>query len=241
MSNNNSNPVKGDNNMPWEQDESAVHMPMQKAKKVIYESLGDGRLSGFVFAEVCTIYYSLLVWFKKPAMPQARYSVFTYHRESQLKVLVVFFSILIGVEAALLHFLLSMWNAIVSWALLALNIYGILYIIALYQSSRHLPHLLSNDLLYLCMGLQSAITVSLDNIEHFRKARPIDLTSKIEEGIYLSYLRFDTPQFEIVLKNPVQIKTLHGAKKTISVIIFRVDNPQMFLREWGMYREGELL
>jgi hypothetical protein len=186
-----------------------------------------------------TFYYSLFAWFKKKAPPQSSVSVYTHHRGSQLKLLVIFFAILIGVEAALMHFLLSRWNDIVAWIVLALNIYGILYIIALYQSSRHLPHLLSKETLNIRMGMQSAIAVSLEHIECIRKARQIDLIDKAEEGVYLSYMRFDTPQFEIVLKRPMQIKMLYGVQRMVSVIIFRVDEPHLFQREWNTLREGE--
>ncbi|OBR63254.1 hypothetical protein A7K91_25220 [Paenibacillus oryzae] len=186
-----------------------------------------------------TFYYSLFVWFKKKAPPQLRGSVYTYHRGSQLKLLVIFFTILIGVEAALMHFLLSRWNDIVAWIVLVLNVYSILYIIALYQSSRHLLHLLSKDTFYIRMGMQSTIAISLDNIECLRKARQIDLVDKAEEGVYLSFMRFDTPQFEIVLKKPMQINILYGVQRTVSVIIFRVDDPQLFQREWDKLREGE--
>ncbi|MHA7965861.1 hypothetical protein ACX93W_17205 [Paenibacillus sp. CAU 1782] len=227
--------------MPLEQNDLLLHTPMEKVRGKINQALGSGRFSDLVFAEACTFYYSLLVWFKKPSLPPSRFSVYTYHRDSQLKVLTIFFAILIGLEAGLLHFLLSRWNGIVAWAVLALNIYGILYIVALYQSSRRQPHLLNENMFYIAMGMQSTIAVPLDNIERLRQAKPIDLIDKAEDGVYLSYMRFDTPQFEIVLKQPMQIKTLYGVKKTVSVIVFRVDDRERFQQEWGLYREGEIL
>lgn len=80
-----------------------------------------------VLTEINVFYYSLCIWFKKPNINEA--GAFSYHKTSQIKTIVMLFSVLIIVEGVLIHFLLQRWSEIIAWIVTVLNIYGILYII----------------------------------------------------------------------------------------------------------------
>jgi len=209
--------------------------PMDIMREALLPFLGKGVVLEIVLAEMSVFYYSLIVWFKKPQLTELKF--FTYHKDSQIKMMVIVFTILIIVETVGLHFLLRIWSDLLAWVSVVLNIYGILYMIAFKNSVRYLPHLLNDQYLLIRLGFQSSVVVHLNNIESIAKAKPFDLLEKIPKDTYLSYMRLDTPQFEIRLKQPTQMKGSYGMNKEISTIVLRVDNPNEFEAELKRLRE----
>ncbi len=124
---------------------------------------GKGFVLEILLAEMSIIYYSLIVWFKKPQPPDIIF--FTYHKDSQIKIVTIAFTMIIMLETAALHFLLSNWSQLLAWISVVLNIYGILYLNALNNSVRYLPHLLGSDTLLIRLGFQSHVFIQLENIE----------------------------------------------------------------------------
>jgi len=51
-------------------------------------------------------------------------------------------------------------------------------------------------------------------------------------------LRFDTPQFQIQLKEPVAVKGSLGISKYISMVVIRVDEPQLFTTQLSLFRKA---
>lgn len=182
-----------------------------------------------VIVEMGVLYYSLLVWFKNPDLPES--GGYTYHQRSQVKQIVTVFIILIVLETAGLHFLLQQWSEALAWISVVFNIYGILYMIALNNSFRCLPILLKDDRLIVRLGFQSRLDIPLSNIESIGQAKPVLFGEEAPKETFLAYLRVDTPQFEVRLKKPLPMKGAYGMKKSISAVILRVDNPHEFAAE----------
>lgn len=203
--------------------------PSDIMRKILLPILGKGIVLEIVLAEISIIYYSLIVWFKKPQTPDVTF--FTYHKDSQIKIVTIVFTVIITLELVALHFLISNWSQLLAWISVVLNIYGILYLIALNNSVRYLPHLLGSDTLLIRLGFQSSISIQLDNIESFGGAKPVELGAKVPKDMYVAYMRLDEPQFEIRLKQPMQMLGSYGTKKDITSVVMRVDNPQKFEAE----------
>ncbi|MCK9860700.1 hypothetical protein CFI03_019245 [Paenibacillus sp. ATY16] len=87
-----------------------------------------------VMAELNVLYYSVLVWFRKP--DEERQGGFSYHKTSQIKTFNIVFSILILAEGLFVHFLLAQWNEAAAWIFTILNLYALLYMTGLYNSVR---------------------------------------------------------------------------------------------------------
>ncbi|MDX8047282.1 hypothetical protein SH601_15030 [Gracilibacillus sp. S3-1-1] len=191
--------------------------------------LGEGFMLHAVLTELRVIYYSLFVWFKRPQLNSGR--GFSYHKDSQIKTIVILFSVLIIVEGILLHFLLDMWSSVAAWIFTILNIYALLYMVGLYNSVRFLPHVIERDSLTIRLGYQSSIQVDIDNVESIITAKQNDLFEKTTKNTYYSLLKIDSPQYEIVLKEPVHTKGSYGKTSLIHSVVFRADQPQEFLEE----------
>lgn len=81
------------------------------------------------------------------------------------------------------------------------------------------------------LGLQCDINIPLHSIESIETAKEHGIGDKVPKDVYMAYLRFDTPQYQIRLKEPVAVKGSFGISKSYSVIIFRVDDPQPFITQ----------
>ncbi|WP_078379936.1 hypothetical protein [Sutcliffiella halmapala] len=185
---------------------------------------GKGFILEAVLTELSVLYYSIIVWFRKPDMRSEE--VYTYHKSSQIKTIVIVFSILIIAEGALFHFLIQRWSDIAAWILTVLNVYALMYMVGLYNSVRFLPHMIKQGKLFIHLGFQSSIEIDIDNIESIRQAKEIDLGEKIPRDTYYSLLQIDSPQFELILKEPTSLmRGSYGKKKYVNRVIVRADEP----------------
>ena len=177
-----------------------------------------------LYTELQVFYYSLLVWFKKPNGLNQSGKAFTYHRTSEMKTFIIVFTILIIGEGVLFHYLLQKWNEVIAWIFTILNVYGILYLVGFYNSAKHLPHMIKEEKIIIRLGFQSSITLDIANIERINRAKEIELGMKVPEDTYYSLLKLDTPHFEIILKDPVEMNGSYGIKKKVDKVVFRVDD-----------------
>lgn len=186
--------------------------------------LGEGFVLNAVLTELSVLYYSIFIWFKKP--PNIDSNSFTYHKNSQIKTIVILFSILIVVEGILLHYVVQMWSTIAAWILTVLNIYALFYMIGLYNSVRFLPHIIAKDHLIIRLGYQSSIKVDSNSIETIKTAKESSLLDEVSKDTYYSLLKIDSPQYELILKEPTLMKGSYGKKTYVSSVVFRADNPK---------------
>lgn len=177
-----------------------------------------------LYTELQVFYYSLLVWFKKPSRIDQSGKAFTYHRSSEMKTFIIVFTILIIGEGVLFHYLLQKWNEVIAWIFTILNVYGILYLVGFYNSVKYLPHMITEEKIIIRLGFQSSITLDIANIERINRAKEIELGMKVPEDTYYSLLKLDTPHFEIILKDPVEMNGSYGIKKKVDKVVFRVDD-----------------
>jgi len=132
--------------------------------------LGNGFVLGAIITELSVFYYSIIGWFRKPTVIENE-DAYSYHKTSQLKMMVIIFSILIILEGAFFHFLIQLLSDIAAWIFTVLNIYALLYIIGLYNSVRSFPHIITSDKVIIRFGYQSSIELDISNIKDIKTAK----------------------------------------------------------------------
>ncbi|WP_010199665.1 hypothetical protein [Bacillus sp. m3-13] len=200
------------------------------------QKLGKSFLVEFVITELNVFYYSLLVWIEKSRTVDHNGKAFTYHRTSEMKTFIIVFAILITGEGVLFHYLLQKWNEVIAWVFTILNVYGILYLVGFYNSTKHLPHMISGEKIIIRLGFQSSISLDIENIEQLNRAKEIELGMKIPKSTYYSLLKLDSPHFEIVLKEPVEMRGSYGMKKMVDKVVFRADDQDAILEEINLVK-----
>ncbi|MGD6874752.1 hypothetical protein ACQCU1_21565 [Sutcliffiella horikoshii] len=200
------------------------------------QKLGKSFLIEFVITELNVFYYSLLAWLEKSRTADQNPKAFTYHRTSEMKTFIIVFAILIAGEGVLFHYLLQKWNEVIAWIFTILNVYGILYLVGFYNSTKHLPHMITQGEMIIRLGFQSSITIDIANIEQINRAKEIELGMKIPKSTYYSLLKLDSPHFEIVLKEPMQMRGSYGMKKMVDKVVFRADDRDAILEEINLVK-----
>ncbi|NPC91309.1 hypothetical protein HOO54_03380 [Bacillus sp. WMMC1349] len=198
------------------------------------KKLGNGFVLEAVITELSVFYYAILVWFRKPNIKENE--VFTYHKTSQIKIIVIVFSILIVLEGVLFHYVIHLWSDIAAWIFTVLNIYALFYMVALYHSARFLPHVINQDKLVIRLGFQSSIELNIQNIESIKNAKQARFGEKISKDTYDSLLSIDSPQYELFLKEPVLMKRSYRRKKYVKTILFRSDEPNEMINRINSIR-----
>ncbi|WP_239984688.1 hypothetical protein [Lentibacillus sediminis] len=199
--------------------------------------LGNGFLLGVVLTELSVFYYAIMVWFKKPDI--TRDEIFTYHKSSQIRTIVIVFSILIVIEGVLFHYVIQLWSDIAAWIFTVLNIYALLYMAGFYNSASFLPHVVNKNKLIIRLGYQSSIELDLRNIESINKAEQRGIGDKVPKETYYSLLNIDSPQYALFLKEPVLMKGSYGRKKYVNTVIFRSDEPDEMINRINLARDQQ--
>ena len=190
--------------------------------------LGSGFILEAVLTELSVLYYSIFVWFNKPNLENGTY---TYHKKSQIKTIVILFSILIAVEGAFFHYLIQTWRVTFAWIFTILNLYALFYMVGLYNSVKFLPHVINQNKLIIRLGYQSSIELDIENIESIKHAREIEFGAKAPKDTYISLLKTDTPQYELFLKESIPMKGSYGKRRYVNSVVFRADEPNKLMED----------
>lgn len=200
---------------------------LEVVKLSLEPKLGDGFLLGAVLTELGVFYYGVVVWFKKPR--KGAQEIFTYDKTSQIKTIAIVCGMLIIVESVVFHVLMQLWSDIAAWIFTILNIYALLYIVGLYNSTRFLPHTINEHILTIRLGFQSQIELNIRQIDSIQTAKQADIGTKIPKDTYYSLLTLDSPQYELFLKQPVLMSSAYGKKKYVNRVVMRCDDPHVFI------------
>ncbi|NQD67962.1 hypothetical protein HP456_18830 [Bacillus haikouensis] len=193
--------------------------------------LGNGFVLGAILTELSVFYYSIIGWFKKPTVFENE-QIYSYHKTSQIKTIVIVFSLLITLEGILFHLFIQLWSDVAAWIFTILNIYALLYMIGLYSSVKILPHIIYIDKLIIRLGFQSCIELDIRNIECIKTAKEKGgIGEKTPKETYFAMVNMDSPQYEIFLKEPALMKSSYGRTKYVKTVIFRADKPLKMVEE----------
>lgn len=188
------------------------------------------RLSNFLSFDITLFYYSLFSWRKKPLHDEIR--LFSFHKQTSVIAFYVFLIHALIVESIAFHFLLHSWNQVVAIVALILNIYALLLLLAEIQAIRLCPFLITNDHVYLQVGIMKQLIIPLKEIKsvHYYQG-PEKLSSNEKKYIFdavLADFTKEKPTFEVEFHTPLEAKLLYGFKKKVIKAHIRPDEPQKF-------------
>jgi len=195
------------------------------------ELFGESKFVDFAVKDLAIYYYAFLVWFKKPSINEEL--SFTYHKNSDIKVFVIIALIIGMIEVVAVHILLSYWNTIIAWLITVLSIYGLVYLVGLYNSVRYSPIVIEDNHMVIRVGFQSSLKLDFENIKALEPIG-VNYEEKVKKEKKTTYnaivLRTNLPQFEVTLKKEVPQIGLFGIYKEISTVYIMVDNPRDFAK-----------
>lgn len=202
-------------------------------KKAVETNLPNNNVIKILVTEFSMFHYALFSWKKRTQIDHGQ--AFTYHKKTSVNAVYIMIIHAIAIESIGLHYFLHSWNTIVSYILLFLNIYGILFILAELQATRLTPFLLTKEHLLLQTGFSKSMHLSLSNIKEIKHYEgPEKFSRKEEAELYdarVPDLIQEKPMFEILLHEPQDVHLIYGLKRKANRIVLNVDEPDAFYHE----------
>lgn len=189
-------------------------------------------------AELGVWYYALISWRKKPSV-EADDKAYSYHNAGGYMSVMLGLGLAFPVEIVAVHMLLSQWNATVAIVVTLLSVYAAVWLVGDARARALRPVVLGKDELRIECGIQMKGTISLSNIASIDRCEPAD----IDKADKLNYGTFYQANVWIVMREPVEVRTLLGMKRPLAIGL-SLDDPKGFIQEFsqaanGLY-QGEL-
>ncbi|MFJ7827279.1 beta-carotene 15,15'-monooxygenase [Psychrobacillus sp. NPDC096623] len=200
-----------------EMNEGALFSLLPSVEKVVTKNI----LIRIMMSEFLMMYYAFFTWRKKAPYHDG---VITMHKKTSAIAINLMLIHAILIETIGLHWWLHDKSLVLSFILLVLNIYTVVYIIAEIQITRLHPMEIKNGKLYISQGLSNRIIVPLELIKEVEWEGEIPN----KDTMKFVYKDFESvePQAVIHLSRPVEVTLFMGMKKSITEFAIRVDEPE---------------
>ncbi|MBS4196267.1 hypothetical protein [Lederbergia citri] len=203
---------------------------IEKMEVILSESLPKP-VAMMITREITMLYYL----FSRDSNQEMN-NAFSYHKKVGYKGIMIVLLSVILLESVGLFFLLHNWSPIISWIHVALNIYAVLYLISDYRAIVQLPILLKDNMLLIRIGSRRHIAIPLTQIASIDGGGKF-LEEKRNKHVFKGVLlEFDTPQFEIDLKNPIIMTNLLGKPQEITKVYLTVDDKEKLHQSLKEYK-----
>lgn len=182
-------------------------------------------------SEFLLFYYALFSWKKRTPTND---SAFTLHKKSSLIAFQIMLIHAIIIETVGIHWWLHEKSTVLSIVLLILNVYSIVFILGDIQAVRLNPVRMTDQYLYLSLGLAKKMVISLDDIESITMDQHL-LMQKINKKTTVDFIARDFepvhPHLILELKKPCPATLLMGVDRVYSRVAIRLDEPIKFYQE----------
>lgn len=174
-----------------------------------------------VCSELLMVYYAVGSW-KKP-IPNG----VTLHKNSSYIAFQVMLIHAIIVETLGIHYFLHAKWPIVSFVLLLLNIYSVVFLLADIQAVRMNPVQIQQGKLYISLGLMKRMEMDLQNVECIIEEKAILEQKCTEDTLEFIVRDFEEvyPDFILKMKRPQKATLFLGMEKHYDYIAIKSDNP----------------
>ncbi|WP_246521438.1 hypothetical protein [Ornithinibacillus massiliensis] len=159
-------------------------------------------------------------------------TTFTLHQNSSFIALRIMLIHAIVIESIGIHWWLHNISPVVAVVLLIFNIYGVILLLGDIQAVRLNPTLVTNEKLYVSLGLMKRMELEWSNVE-----RIIHHTAELDEekaketvDFIAQDLEKVTPTVILELRKPTQVVLIMGFKKQYRRVAIRVDEPERFVK-----------
>lgn len=192
-----------------------------------YEAVFPAPLVRFARIESRMMRIGLLSWNAAPDVP-AGARAFSYHR--YLTPMLATFVALQLIELAVVHFLVSLWNETVALVLLALSVWGTIWLVALMKSFRLYPVLMDSRGIRVRSGALVDVDVPFAAIAG---TAPMFDRDTLDAKDTLNTAILSSPNVCLDLAHPIAIPTFFGGSREIRRVAMRLEDSAGFLALFG--------
>jgi hypothetical protein len=201
--------------------------PVLRLRAAVAEVLGAGAASRLLADEITTLRYL----FRPPGLPVPRGTeTFTTHRRSGWGAVVFALSLVGAVEVVAVHALVARWSHPAAWALTALSVYGILWLVADWRATRARPVTLGGGSLVVRAGLRWNASIPRGRVLEARAPSPAE---EFREEDALSLAPLGPPALVLELSAPTEVEGPLGISRRVTKLGIPVDDPERMAARLG--------
>lgn len=181
----------------------------------------NNQLIKILCSELLMFYYAILSW-RKP-VPTG----ITMHKKSSYIAFQVMMIHAIVIETIGLHYWLHAKSPLLSIILLVINIYTVLFFLADLQALRLNPLYITNETLYVSLGIMKRTEIKFANIEAIIEDPQILQKKSSKNTAEFIARDFEEvyPDFILKMKNPQKVTHIMGFEKEFDYIAIKSDDP----------------
>jgi membrane protein YdbS with pleckstrin-like domain len=203
-----------------------------RMEAAVTQHFKKSRMLDILITDLTMYYYSFCSWRRRPVEQLEDISLFTFHKNSSAIAFNIMLIHAIVLESVGFHFLIHSWNATLSIVLLVLNILTVFFIIAEIQVIRFCPYVITDQHLYMQVGIMKRLRVPLVEIKQIQHYQGPDKLSKEEQrevfdAVLTDFMK-EKPIYEIEFTRPQEMKLMYGFKRKVTKAHLRPDEPQKF-------------
>ncbi|MBQ94335.1 MAG: hypothetical protein CL510_00630 [Actinobacteria bacterium] len=181
------------------------------------------KLVQFAAHESAMMRMALFSWRARPHVPEGARG-FAYHRV--INPMIGVFLVLQVIEIVVVDLLVSHWSERAAWVLLALGIWGFLFLVALMKAFRLYPVLLREDGVQVRAGTVIELFVPFDAIAEIE---PTISHAETQQKAVLNAAILSHPNVVLRLSRPLEYRPLFGKSRQVHRVAFRLDESAPFL------------
>jgi hypothetical protein len=184
------------------------------------EIVPSAKVAAVLAGEIAILYYAFASWRQQPHAP-AGSRAFSIHQQSGVADLCTVLAGVSLVETVLVHLALMRWSVAAAWALSALSIYGMVWLVAMARSLVLRPVLVRDGELIARSGMLWTVCIPLADI------------ASVESGDAIFGMKLppaSQPNVVLRLSEPVTARGIYGMTRRVSSLALAIDDQAAFLR-----------
>jgi hypothetical protein len=183
------------------------------------------RVPADIITTEVSILYHAFGW-KKPKEESP--NSFTVYKEAGYPAILVGLIMILLLESAGLHVIVSLWNQTTGWVVTGLNFYLMIWLIGDYRALKTRLIQITPTHLSMRIGVRWEADIPINQIA---QVELISTSRRISDNNMLVAAILDQPKLCLKLKNAVKVIGMYGIQKNVSEIWLGVDDASTLFRE----------
>jgi hypothetical protein len=198
---------------------------VETIERVLEPALGHRPAARLIAAEMAILYYAFGVW-KRHGRREETGDGPTFIPVRSTPILVVL-GVVLAIETAGMHLLVSRWSDTAAWVLTGLSAYTLLWVVGDFRALALRPTIVTREALRLRVGLRFSATVPWTMVESARRASWRDAANKAKDCANLASPA--TPNVLITFAEPIAARGYFGMERSVRTVLLAVEDPNGLL------------
>jgi len=191
--------------------------------------VGSARLGDILAQEIATLYFALATWRTRAPRPDEG---FTSYRENSYGVVMAAIGGVLVLETVSVHLAVHLlWSATAAFALTALGLYGLLWMIGDFRALRLRLTTIGPERIDVRLGIRWEVTIPREDLLAAEELGSPRQQAEDVGGRPLSLVLIGAPNVELRLARPVTARGMFGLRRSATRLRLQIDDAPRFIAQ----------